>query len=78
MYLAKPLMSHRIHEESTTSAIIADNTRTLEDDEVYRKFWPDFIAKFLTKQYQKSEKSVYSHGVLCDKVTVRLNDIVYY
>lgn len=57
VYLAKPLMSHRIHEESTTSAIIADNTRTLEDYEVYRKFWPDFIAKFLTKQYQKSEKS---------------------
>lgn len=57
VYLAKPLMSHRIHEESTTSAIIADNTRTLEDYEIYKKFWPEFIAKFLTKQYQKSEKS---------------------
>ncbi|MBQ7045877.1 MAG: glycosyltransferase family 2 protein [Clostridia bacterium] len=57
VYFAKPLMSHRIHEESTTSAIIADNTRTKEDYEIYRKFWPDFIAKFLTKQYQKSEKS---------------------
>ena len=57
VYLAEPLMSHRIHDESTTSEIIADNSRTTEDYEIYRKFWPEFIAKFIAKQYKKSEKS---------------------
>lgn len=50
-------MGHRIHEESETSLIIGDNARSLEDYEMFCKFWPAPIAKILTKFYSKSQKS---------------------
>lgn len=57
VYVAKPLMSHRIHEESATTAIIKDNARVQENYEMYCKFWPGFIAKIINRAYTKSEKS---------------------
>lgn len=56
VYNKKPLMCHRIHIESETSAAIAETGRSAEDYEMYRKFWPGFIAKLLVKWYSKSEK----------------------
>ena len=50
-------MGHRIHEESETSVIIGDNARSKEDYEMFCKFWPKCIAKFLSNFYAKSEKS---------------------
>ena len=50
-------MGHRIHEESETSLIIGDNARSLEDYEMFCKFWPASIAKMLTRFYSKSQKS---------------------
>ena len=57
VYLHKPLMYHRIHEESATTAIIADNDRTVEDFEMFQKFWPKPIARLLEYFYNKSENS---------------------
>lgn len=57
VYIHKPLMYHRIHEESATTAIIADNDRTLEDLAMFQKFWPKPIAHFLEHFYNKSENS---------------------
>lgn len=57
VYCSKALTFHRIHQESETTAIIGDNIRTLEDYDMFRKFWPDFIARKLTKWYSNSEKS---------------------
>lgn len=57
IYINDILMGHRISEESTTSKIIADNTRTKEDLEMFKKFWPIFIAKLINNLYKKSEKS---------------------
>ncbi len=57
VYCSKPLTMHRIHEESETSAAIAENGRSDEDYEMYRKFWPKCIAKILVKFYGTSEKS---------------------
>ena len=51
------MMHHRIHEESATTEIIGDHQRTLEDYEMMKKFWPDRIAKRLSKAYSKSEES---------------------
>ena len=51
------LMFHRIHEESETTAIIADNNRTREDFEMFCKFWPEWIARILEHFYSKGEKS---------------------
>ena len=56
-FISEKLMGHRISESSTTTAIINQGVRTKEDYEIFRRFWPDPIAKFLTKFYQNSEKS---------------------
>lgn len=56
-YINKCLMGHRIYSESTTSEIIGQNTRTIEDYQILQKFWPKPIAKFIAKIYSNSEKS---------------------
>lgn len=57
VYINKYLMGHRISEETTTTAIIRDGIRTKEDLIMFKKFWPDMIAKIINKFYSKSEKS---------------------
>lgn len=54
-FINKPLMGHRVHEESTTTEIISDNIRTKEDLIMFKRFWPNFIAKRINKIYSKSE-----------------------
>lgn len=56
-YVTKISMYHRIHEGSTTSEIIGENARGHEDYEMFCKFWPKKIAKFIAKIYGSSEKS---------------------
>lgn len=56
-YVYKPLVLHRIHEESTTSEIIGGSLRGKEDFAMFCKFWPKCIAKIICKQYVKSERS---------------------
>lgn len=56
VYCNKILMFHRIHEESTTSKMIAGNKRIYEDYEMFCKFWPKCIAKMLVNFYKKGEK----------------------
>ena len=50
-------MGHRVHEESTTTEIIGERIRTKEDLEMFKRFWPKKVAKFINKFYVKSEKS---------------------
>lgn len=57
VFVNKKLMGHRIHEESETTNTIKDDRRTLEDYEIFCRFWPKFIAKALTRFYKNSEKS---------------------
>lgn len=57
IYIPEPLMCHRIHEESATTAIIHDNARVEENYVMFCKFWPKAIAKLINKYYTKSEKS---------------------
>lgn len=57
VYINKPLMGHRVHDESETTKIINNGIRTQEDYEMYCKFWPKFIAKLMNKFYKNSEKS---------------------
>ena len=56
-FISKPLMGHRISESSTTTDIINHGLRTKEDYQLFQRFWPTPIAKFLTKFYQSSENS---------------------
>lgn len=57
VYCDNVLMYHRIHEESATTEIIADDDRTKEDFEMFCKFWPKSIARIIEHFYQNSEKS---------------------
>ena len=57
VYCPKVLMLHRVHEESETTRLIGDHTRTKEDGEMFRRFWPEPIAGFIARRYAESEKS---------------------
>lgn len=57
LYIPKELMQHRIHEESETSNLIENNTRLEEDFLMFKKFWPEPIAKLLMKFYKKAIKT---------------------
>lgn len=57
LYDDEILMMHRIHEESETSNLIADNTRANEDLFMFEKFWPTPIAQMLNKVYGVSRDS---------------------
>ena len=57
IYIRKPLIEHRIHENSTTTSVINNNIKSNEDYEIFCKFWPKLIARFLRKIYSQSEKS---------------------
>ena len=57
VYCSDILMYHRIHEDSATTAIIADHDRTKEDYEMFCKFWPKWIANIIEYFYKKGEDS---------------------
>lgn len=57
LYCKQPLVLHRIHEESATTAIIGENLRSKEDYQMFCKFWPKAVAKLIVKFYSDSEKS---------------------
>ena len=50
-------MSHRIHEESTTTKTLEQGGRIAENMEMYQKFWPKWVAKLINHFYTDSEKS---------------------
>ena len=50
-------MSHRIHEDSETTSLIENNVRLEEDYIMFKKLWPDCIAKLLMKFYKNSVKT---------------------
>ena len=57
VYCRDLLMFHRIHKESATTAIIADQDRTKEDYEMFCKFWPRWVAGIIEHFYSKGEES---------------------
>lgn len=58
VYQKLPLTWHRIHIESETSVSINNgNLRAKEDYEMFLKFWPKWMARFLMKFYIKGEES---------------------
>lgn len=56
-HIAEPLMGHRIHGESTTSARIPDGVRRKEDDEIMTNLWPSPIAGLISKIYSMGQRS---------------------
>lgn len=56
-YVSVPSMKHRIHQESTTSEVLQNSERKEEDLMMYRKFWPEWMARVIEWFYQSAEKS---------------------
>lgn len=56
IYIPEPLMQHRLHDASETSAVIHEHRRKREDYFMFCKFWPKGIAKLLSGVYIASEK----------------------
>lgn len=57
LYNPRILMYHRIHDQSETSALIKNDTRTREDLLMFRRFWPTPIAYLLSLVYARAQKS---------------------
>lgn len=57
IYCDKILMGHRIHEESLTSEVIRNHVRDSEEFEMFQKFWPKKLAKFIWQIYKRSSES---------------------
>lgn len=60
-YVREPLMLHRIHSSSETSAGVRDGVRAREDAEMFRSLWPEPIASLLARAYALSYDDR-SHG----------------
>lgn len=57
VYSPQVMTYHRVHEGSETSNTINNgNIRAKEDYEMFLKFWPEWLAKFIMKFYIKAEK----------------------
>lgn len=57
LYISKPLMGHRVHENSTTTKNIADNSRYDEELAIFKQLWSDRFAEWLIKRYHKASDS---------------------
>ena len=54
IYIPKPLMIHRIHEQSETTRLLKAGIRQKEDLIIFKRYWPDWIAGRIMKRYSKS------------------------
>ncbi len=57
VYIHQPLMCHRIHEESETTHLLENGIRFDEDLRIFKRYWPDFLAKFIMKFYSRSAEN---------------------
>ena len=57
VYAPVRLMGHRIHTGSTTTALIKNQERTMEDMAVLRRFWPAPAAAVINRIYRNAERS---------------------
>jgi hypothetical protein len=57
VYVNKRLMAHRIHPDSETCRGILDETRYKEDSIMFKKLWPRFLVKLISRIYSVSYMS---------------------
>ena len=57
IYIPKPLMLHRIHEQSETTRLLSNGMRFEEDLKIFKRYWPAWIAGKIMKKYSESAKS---------------------
>ncbi|MBA2237269.1 MAG: glycosyltransferase [Lysobacter sp.] len=57
VYIREPLMRHRVHADSGTSAAIDTGRRLAEDEALLRSLWPAAIARAITATYRIAYRS---------------------
>lgn len=57
IYLKEKLLNHRIHSLSTTSLVLANEQKHIEDRLIFSRFWPNWIVNILMKLYGTSEEN---------------------
>ena len=53
-YIPKYLINYRVYDGATTKEFIINNTRQIEDVEMFSKIWPKSIVKIIMKFYVKA------------------------
>ena len=48
----RPLLYYRVHDGATTKQCIVNNDRAGEEEEMFRRFWPEAVVKLLMKPYR--------------------------
>ncbi|MBO5509468.1 MAG: glycosyltransferase [Lachnospiraceae bacterium] len=54
LYADKPLTFYRVHDGATSKEFIENHGREIEDTEMFRKFWPKWLAKLIMVFYKKA------------------------
>ena len=57
VYVKKVLMGHRIHSDSGTTETIESGVRAKEELIMFKRYWPDWIAKKLASKYKNAMTS---------------------
>lgn len=57
VYVNKTLVQHRIHKASATTIGLKANARQNEDLKMFKRYWPEPLAKFIANIYSSSYKS---------------------
>lgn len=57
IYVRAPLMRHRVHPDSQTSAAIDAGYRRAEDEALLRSLWPEVIARAIVVSYRIAYRS---------------------
>lgn len=57
IYINTPLLWRRIHLLSLTTDVLNNKIKQKEDYEIFRRFWPKWIAKILVRVYSYSERN---------------------
>ena len=48
----RPLLYYRVHDGATTKQGIVNNDRAREEEEMFRRFWPEAVVKLLMIPYR--------------------------
>lgn len=54
IYINRPLVFYRVHEEATTMKCIDNSLRIKEDTYMFRQFWPQWLVKLIMVFYKKA------------------------
>ena len=52
----KPLMYYRVHDGAATKACMEDNRGAKEEREMFARFWPEPVVRFLMRGYSSAYK----------------------